>query len=226
MPEKTQAEIVYSLVEYTAAFKRPLFGAPSPPHALIAGVLDALEPLGYAFGGVEITAPQTQTLNLGDLAVIFRRAHPAVPARSFALSLSKIYVRAENLDWAEADQFAASHVAAVQAVREKGGAEIQSQQLVVQMHIQLKERSRKDVTVPLLSPVALKLLEGEPDFSGVVLYQGKAVLVIDASAAYANGLFVRISREHPAHATLQDLAAALRADEERVFGVLGLEGEL
>lgn len=224
MPEKTQAEIVYSLVEYTAAFKRPLFGAPSPPHELIAGVLDALEPLGYAFGGVEPTTPQT--LNLGDLAVIFRRAKPAAPARSFALSLSKIYVRAENLDWTEADQFVASHVAAVQAVREKGGAEIQSQQLVAQMHIQLKERSRKDVTVPLLSPVAAKLLEGDPDFSGVVLFQGKAILVIDASAAYANGLFVRISREHPADATLQDLAAALRADEERVFGVLGLEGEL
>jgi hypothetical protein len=224
MPEKTKAEIVYSLVEYTTAFKRPLFGAPSPPHELIAGVLDALEPLGYVFGGVEAMTPQT--LNLGDLAVIFRRANPAVPTRSFALSLGKLYVKAENLDWTEAGQFVASHIAAIQAVREKGGAETQSQQLVVQMHIQLKDRSRKDVTVPLLSPVAAKLLEGDPDFSGVVLIHGKATLVIDASAAYANGLFIRISREHPADATLQDLAAVLRADEDRLFGVLGLQGDL
>jgi hypothetical protein len=222
MPEKTQAEIVYSLLEYTSAFKRPLFGSPSPPGELIVAVLDALEPLGYTFGGVEVSAPQT--LNLGDLAVMFRRATPAAPARSFALGLGKVHVRAENLDWTEADQFVSSHVAALEAVRKKGGVQIQSQQLVVQMHIQLKDRSRKDVTAPLLSPVAANLLKGQPDFSGVLLFQGKAIFVIDASAAYANGLFVRISREHPADATLYELAAALRKDEEQLFSVLGLEG--
>jgi hypothetical protein len=223
MAEKTQAEITYSLLEYTSAFKRPIFGAPSPPGELIASILDELGPSGYSFNGVEFSL---QAPKLDELAIVFRRMTPAVPARSFALGFGKVHIRAENLDWTEADRFISSHRAALDAVRKKGGAEIQSQQLVVGMHIQLKDRPRKDVTVPLLSPIAAELLEGEADFSGVILLQGKAIFVIDASVGTANGLFVRISREHQPDAPFEELAGVLRSDEKRIFEALGLEGIL
>ena len=151
MPEKTQSEITYSLLEYTAVFKRPIFGAPSPPDQLIASILDELGPSGYTFGGVEFSL---QTPKLDEFAIVFRRATPAVPARSFALGFGKVHISAENLDWTEADRFISSHGAALEAVRKKGGAEIQSQQLVIAMHIQLKDKPRKDVTAPLLSPAS------------------------------------------------------------------------
>ncbi len=167
-----------------------------------------------------------QAPKLDEFAIVFRRTTPAVPARSFALGFGKVHIRAENLDWTEADRFISSHRAALDAVRQKGGAEIQSQQLVVAMHIQLKDRPRKDVTAALLSPVAAKLLDGEADFSGVVLLRGKAIFVIDASVGIANGLFLRINREHPPEASFEELAEVLRNDEKRIFDVLGLEGTL
>ncbi len=223
MPEKTQSEITYSLLEYTSAFKRPIFGAPSPPGQLIASILDELGPSGYTFNGVEFSL---QAPKLDEFAIVFRRTTPAFPARSFALGFGKVHIRAENVDWTEADRFVSSHRAALDAVRKKGGAEIQSQQLVVGMHIQLKDRPRKDVTAPLLSPVAAKLLDGEADFSGVILLRGKAIFLIDASVGIANGLFLRISREHQPEAPFEKLAEALRHDEKRIFDVLGLEGTL
>jgi hypothetical protein len=223
MPEKTQSEITYSSLDYTSVFKRPIFGPPSPPGELIASILDELGPSGYTFNGVEFSL---QAPKLDEFAVVFRRTTPAVPARSFALGFGKVCIRAESLDWGEADRFISSHGAAVDAVRKKGGAEIQSQQLIVGMHIQLKDRPRKDVTAPLLSPVAAKLLDGEADFSGVILLRGKAIFVIDASVGIANGLFLRINREHEPEASFEELAETLRNDEKRIFEVLGLEGIL
>lgn len=223
MPEKTQSEITYSLLEYTSAFKTPIFGAPSPPGQLIASILDELGPSGYSFNGIEFSL---QAPKLDEFAIVFRRTTPAVPARSFALGFGKVNIKAENLDWTEAERFISSQRAALDAVRKKGGAEIQSQQLVAGIHIQLKDRPRKDVTAPLLSSVAAKLLDGEADFSGVVLTREKAVFVIDASVGVANGLFLRISREHRPEASFEEVAETLRNDEKRMFDVLGLEGIL
>ncbi|PYV15131.1 MAG: hypothetical protein DMG21_16050 [Acidobacteria bacterium] len=163
---------------------------------------------------------------MDEFAIVFRRTTPDKPARSFSLGLGKVLIKAENLDWTETDRFIASHRAAVEVVRKNGGAEIESQRLVVGMHIQLKDRPRKDVTAPLLSPVASQLLDGEADFSGVILLRGKVVFLIDASVGIANGLFVRISREHPGEVSFEELAKVLRNDEERKFGALQLEGNL
>lgn len=223
MPEKTQSEITYSVLEYTAAFKRPIFVVPSPLGELIASISDALAPSGYTFSGIDLSL---QTAKLDEVMIVFRRTIPPAPARSFGLGFGKVYVRAENLDWPEADAFISSQSAALNVIRQKGGAEIQSQQLVVGMHVQLMNRSRKDVTAPLLSSVGAKLLDGEADFSGVVLTREKAIFVIDASVGVANGLFVRISREHRPEASFEELAKTLRDDEERLFNVLGLEGTL
>ena len=190
---------------------------------MIASILDELGPSGYSFNGVDLSL---QAPKLDELAIVFRRTIPAVPSRSFALGFGKVHIKAENLDWTEAEQFISSHGAAFDSVRKKGGAEIKSQQLVVGMHIQLKDKPRKEVTAPLLSATSANLLDGEADFSGIILVRDKALHLIDASAGIADGLFLRISREHLPEASFQELAEVLRTDEERIFRVLGLEGTL
>jgi hypothetical protein len=224
MPDKTQAEISYSLLEYTSEFKRPILEGITVPAKLISGVLDALQPLGYGLDGVELN---TQVRKLDEYSIVFSRTTPArQPTRNLTLGLGKVHIVAENLDWTEAEQFISVHRAALTAIRELGGAEFQSQHLVVGMHIQIKERPRKDVTAPLVSPIAHQLVEGDADFPGVILVREKTVVVIDASLAFANGIFVRIARRHPPQTPLEEVAAVLRNDEQRIFDGLGLEGLL
>lgn len=223
MPEKTQSEITYSLLEYIAPFKKPLLRVPSSPGELISSILDELGPSGYTFNGVDFSL---QAPKLDEFAIVFRRTTPAIPARSFSLGFGRVHIKAESLDWTEADGFIHSHRAALDAICKKGAAEIQSQQLVIGMHIQLKDRPRKIVTAPLLSPAAANLLDGEADFSGVVLKQQNAIFVIDASVGVANGIFLRVSREHQPGVSFDQMAEALRSDEKRIFDVLGLEGIL
>jgi hypothetical protein len=220
-PEKTQAEVPYSLLEYSAVFKKPIVEAFGTPAILIAAVLNALEPWGFALDGVEA---KTHTEKLSEYAVIFRRSAP--PGLSLTLGLGKVVVTAENLVWAEAEHFIAQMSAALNAILQTGRAEVQSQHVGIGMHIQLKTKPRKDVTARLLDPVAFTILDGEVKFPGIILFHDKSSIVIDASLAHANGLFVRIAREHPPEATLQQLAEALHKDEEQLFNVLGLEGIL
>jgi hypothetical protein len=150
--------------------------------------------------------------------------------------MSKLVITAENLDWSEAEQVIAGMSAGINAVfaaaefqmpgRPAAKPEIQSHQVGIAMHIQFKTRPHKDVTAPLLSAAAFNLLDGELKSPGIILQREKANILIDGSVTYANGIFVRIYRQHPAEATLPQMAESLHKDEERLFEVLGLEGNL
>jgi hypothetical protein len=219
-PEKTQAEIPYSLLEYTATFGKPILEGWTAPAVLVSAMLEALGPFGFTLDGVEI---KTHTEKLNEYALVFRRS---VPGLTFTLGSGKLVIAAENLDWSEAEQFIAGVGAGLGAIRDKAKAQVQSQQIVLAIHIQLKTKPRHEVAAPLLSPVALQLLDGEIKFPGIILLRDKASLIIDGSLAFANGLFVRFIREHPAQASFEKMAEILRADEQQLFETLGLEGIL
>jgi hypothetical protein len=229
MPEtaritRIEAEIPYGLFEYTALFEKPILealGGSVVP--VIAAVLDALGPWGFKVDGVEVKRSPEKLIEHG---VVFRRTSPPTPAMSLALSFNRIFISAENLDWSEADNFMAAMRAGVDAIQRTANPKIQSQHVALGMHIQLKMKPRNEVTAPLLGESARRLLDGDVRFSGIILNREKCSVIIDASAAYANGLFVRMFREHPPAVTWTHLAEALRKDEEQLFEVLGLQGTL
>jgi len=216
---KTQAEIPFALLEYTATFKKPILEAWTVPAYLVSAALNRLEPFGFGLDGVEVKTPT----NLSEYALVFKRSPPGL---TMTVGIGKLMIVAENLDWTQADQFIATAHAGIDAIVEKARPEIRSQQLALGMHVQLKDRPRHEVTAALLSPSAYRLLDGDVKFPGLILQREKATIVIDASLAFANGLFVRIVREHAGDKTLEKLAESLRSDEERLFEILGLEGAL
>src|SRR5215831_1025682 len=72
--EKTQAEIPFAILEYTAAFKKPILDAWTVPAFLVAAALNALEPFGFKLDGVEVKTPS----NLNEHALVFKRNPPGV----------------------------------------------------------------------------------------------------------------------------------------------------
>ncbi len=182
-----------------------------------------LEPWGFNLDGVEA---KTNVQKLNEYSVVLRRTTPLSPSQYVTLGIGKAVVTYENTDWSEGEQLIAKTRAVLSAVSEIGRAEIESQHLLLGIHIQIKDKPRKDVTAPLLNPVAFELLDGGVKFPGIILLREKSSIVIDASIALANGLFVRINREHPPEASLEQLVEVLRNDEENLFNILGLEGAL
>jgi hypothetical protein len=217
---KTQAEIPFSIVEYTAVFKKPILEAWTVPALIIAAALNALEPYGFTLDGVEV---KTHTEKLNEYAIVFRRRPANI---TLTLGLGKLTITAENLDWTEADQFIAAAKAGAGALVEKTKADVGFQNLALFIHIQIKTKPRQEITAPLLSPLALKLMDGELKFPGIILQRDKAMMVVDASVVYANALFVKITREHAANVAFEEMAKTLHTDEEQLFDALGLDGIL
>jgi hypothetical protein len=220
MIEKTHAEIPYSMLEYTAALGKPILEAWTVPVRLVAVIMNALAPFGFKPDGVEL---KTRAEKLTDNVIVFRRTPPGV---TFTVGIEKLVIAAENLDWSDAEQFMKAAQAGLDALLQEGNAEIRLQHLVLAIHIQLKTKPRHEVTAPLVSAEALKLLDGEVKMPGIILQREKCSVVIDGSLAFANALFVRINREHAPTVAFAQMAEALRKDEMQLFDVLGLEGEL
>ena len=219
---KAEIEIPYSHLEYTATFQKPILEAwvKTTPALIIDAVLVALKPWGFDIDGVEI---KTATEKLNEYAIVFRRKAPGLV---FTLYLTRVSISAENLDWKEAEPFVAGMTAALGAVQETCRPEIESQRLALAMHLQIKATPRKDITAPLFNQSAFTAVDGAINFAGLILQGEKSTVIVDASLVYANGLFVRINRQHPPDVSLQQLGEILLSDEKRLFGVLGLEGDL
>ena len=219
---KTEAEIPRSFLEYTLAFETPILEIWERRAAISAHLLEALKPFGFYLDGMEFKFPE----KVNDHAIIFRRTSPPTPPFSIALFFGKIFIAAENLDWSEAETFLKAVTAGIDVIRKATEYTVRSQHTGLGIHIQLKNKTLKDVTAPLISAPARELLDGDITFSGVILNREKSNIIIELSTLYANALWVRMFREHSSSATLPEIAATLRKDDEQLFKVLGLEGVL
>jgi hypothetical protein len=213
---KIQADIPLGVVEYVIAFKAPIFDAWKELTRLIPAVLANLDPFGFKFDGVEIKQPE----KLSEHLIVFRRGSGS--AFTFNVGVGRMWFYAENLDWSEADQAIPCMGAGIAAVKEVSNCEVSSQTLTLAMHVQFKDKPVASVTAPLLSSAALGLLDGEVKVHGIILIRDKATILIDASAGFANAIFVKIVREHSASTKLSEVAERLRKDEITLFDTLGI----
>jgi hypothetical protein len=217
---KHKIQIPFGQIEYTGTFKEPIIGSFSALHKPIESLLRALKPHGFPLDGVEVRRKE----KLVECAVELRRTTP--PPITFKVTPARLSITIDNADWSEKDALLGAMNAGVGAVKTHEHAEFESQLMVLAMHVQILETPRKDITEPLLSDIAYQLLAGESEFQGVVLTRKGVSVVIDASNAYANSLFVRLVREHKADTTLVQIAEQLYGDEVHIFEVLNLAGDL
>ena len=215
-----QAEIPFGSVEYTIRFKNPILGVWHDLTPLITSVLIALEPFGFNVDGVEIKRQE----KLSDNVLTFKRGK--TPAFSFSITVGKMWFYAENLDWSEAEQTIRCINEGTSAVRKESKFEQVSQQILLNMHVQIKDKPISELTAPLLAKPALGLLDGDVKCHGIILLREKGSVILDGSAAFANAIFVRIIREHAADTPLQQIANELLQDEKHLFDTLGITSEL
>jgi hypothetical protein len=217
---KYPIELPYGVFEYTAFFLEPALDAWTNTASIIRQMLRVLEIYGFNFDNVEV---KNRSEKPAEYEISFKSASPNI---AFHLSVAKLTITCENLSWGDKDKAMEILNAGIKAVLELTKAEIRSQRAHLAMHIQLKTAKPDTVTERLLSPIAHSLMDGALEMSGIILLRKGTRVIIDASAAFANGLFVRLQREHAKEVALEQIAEMLYNDEKQLFDVLGLEGEL
>ncbi len=224
MPDRTPVEIPYSQLEYVVTFEKPLLDLAGKFHDLVAPFMDALEPWGFVFEESEflLTSPKPR-----DHVVTFHRPNTAPPPQMrVAVRWSTLTVSVDQPDWTEAESVAKLCDTAVETVVRIANAKIKSQQVSLGMHVQSKTTQRSALTAALLTNQARELMDGEITGQGIILHRERSMIVIDNSAVFANGLFIRIQRTFDHSVDVAQISETLLRDEQKLWDVLGLEGEL
>ena len=209
-------KIPYSTVEYQARFARPVVRLIAGKAEVIQTVVDALLPFGFKFTNLETQGA------LATHRTIFRMPEKSIV---FQYGADGCWFTKENSSWQTAEDDLKVLMAAEAAAVLATGCEIATRTVAVAMHLQLLETPREEILTRFTpSP----FLEGLPSdykpvqFAGVVKFSSGTML-FDYSATVANGIFVRFSADFDDKASLHDVMAKVRKDEEFAFSMLGVQ---
>jgi hypothetical protein len=217
MPDKTHADIPLSFFEYRAIYQEPIFNA----QKLYWGVSEAVF---RAFRGWNITlenvSHKQNPLNFGEIATTFVLFGGRFV---FTVGLGPTTLLAKDLNWSETELIMNIGKSGMAAVLTSGGMIIEQQRASIAMHLRPSSGSIKDITLRLARPIGSELLDSEVRSYGLSVYRQDSSWVVDASAAYANALFVRIDHILGPKVPFEEIASRLKIDEIKLLNLLKLE---
>jgi hypothetical protein len=217
MTEKVNIPI--SRFEYRADYARPNIGFWLDRAVVVQAIFDALSKWQMKVDDIEpITTgrPSEQGIKfkLPDkkISMFFGAAH---------LTFAK-----DDANWASAEEIVQIITAFAQTLTQAGKVELTKQMTSVALHIQPTTKSFLDILQPFFSPALTALREDRPTTGASFIKWGDDRVVIDGSAALANGAYLLFEKAFGADVALEDIARDLHALEVELFKMLDIEENL
>ena len=207
--------IPISHFEYIAKFSQPIFVLWLERASVVQAVFDSLKPWAVDLDDVEaITIGKTS-----EQGVNIKLPQKRV---SFFFGPGSCRFTKDDADWASADETLEILSAARSALVSATGVVIYKQIAGIALHLQPRQKN----FIEVLSPFISKNLHGAGDpiqTAASIIKWEKSKLILDGSGSIANGVFLRFDRDFGGDATLEEMAATLRADEEAVFNIINVQ---
>jgi hypothetical protein len=209
-------EIEQAAFEYTANFTEPI--AAMWFERRHGEVLDALQKALYRWNvGLENISWNQAARNAAEVNFTF-----AIPILSAAVrvGIGGVTMSAFNTDWSKAPELLALFKAAQSTVRQTVGQELQGARTTLTFHVKPTALPFRDVLGGLVNTKALGIEDAV--MYGLAVYSENSSFVIDSSAIFPGGLFIKLIRNFDAGTEFEAIAEALFKDEERVLVRVGL----
>lgn len=129
----------------------------------------------------------------------------------------------DNASWETAEETIQIMDTAFSTLAKTSGILPASQKTAIALHIQPKTLPFMDVLRPFIPQQLLALENDTPTTMATVLKWNKRKITIDQSGHVANGIFLRFEREFEGTTSYEEIAVTLKADEEALFEMLGVE---
>jgi hypothetical protein len=214
MPEKVT--IPLASFELSVDFIRPIIAIWLDRAVLVQAMFDALAKWKLDVNDVEgITTgkPSEQGVKI---KLSSKRCTVFFGAASFKFSK-------DDADWSTAEETIEILDAALGTLIRVSGAEIVSYKTSLAMHVQPAAKNFYDLLQPFLSPQLTTLAESRPNSGASIIKWETGRIVLDGSAALANGLFIRYERTFSRETSYQKMAKEIRVAEEAIFKLLDVE---
>jgi hypothetical protein len=216
MPERVAIPISY--FEVVLEYAEPNLQLAMNRAAAVQAIFSALKPWNITVDDVEVI----QTGKPSEQGIKFKI--PEKKASFFFGPASSKFTK-DDADWASADETIRLLDAALSSLLKEGAITIVSQKTAIALHLQPRTLPFADILRPLVPP-SLAALQSEPATTmAVVAKWKKRRITIDGSGQIANGIFLRFEREFDGKASYDEIAAQLKADEDSLFNMLGVEEE-
>ena len=211
-------KIPLASTEIQARFEQPCIGfiGLDRPRAVEA-IVSALLPFNFRLAN-------SDTVGVGNFAE--QKTTFKIPERgiTFQFGAEDFRFTKEGSYWETAQEDAEVLVAAEQALMQGSSAKVKQSTINVAMHLQLLTRPRAEVMSPFFpEPFRALLKDSNASTYGTHLKWATGDVLLDFSAAYANGLFVRFSSQLEGYPPLIELLTTLRKNEDEIFSILGVQ---
>jgi hypothetical protein len=183
---------------------------------VVQAVWTALKPWNVAVDDVEII----QTGKLSEQGIKFK-----IPQKLSSFFFGPAYCKftRDSTNWGVAEETIGIIDAVTTALLSQTRAVISKRKTAIVLHIQPKKLPFIEITGPLI-PQQLATLEAEPPkTAAIVVKWDKRKMTIDGSGSVANGIFLRFDREFDGSSGYEEIANQLKADEDQIFTLLGVQ---
>jgi len=184
--------------------------------SIVQGIFDALKPWNPSVDDIELRA----TGKPSEQGVAFKLPLKRV---SFFFGAASCKFTRDAVDWESADETLTILDTAFSALAKLGRIVMGTKRTTIGMHLQPRTMTFMDLLSPFMPPQLAALEKAPMRTMAVVAKWEKRKVTLDGSAALANAVFVKIEREFESASAYLEMARELRADEEQLFRVLGVE---
>ena len=204
--------------EYQACFERPHidFIGLNRQRAFEA-VLTALLPFNLRLENTEIVTMGTPAEHKS----IFR-----IPERGilFEFGAEQYRFGKELSSWEAADEVRQILHAAESALMGGSGVKVASCRVIVAMHLQPLTKPREAILAPFVpEPFKIFMTQRQTQSHAHHFTFSDGDVLLDFSAVFANGIFLRFSSHFNEHPPLSEVLDKVRSDQDALFGMLGVE---
>ncbi len=219
MPEKIV--IPFAVAEYTAQFRHPiikLLGADTRIE-IIQAIADAWEPWGFHINNMEVRTQGT----MAEQGLSFTLPDKGV---SFFIGPTECRFHKDRAFWTEREEILHMVSISRNALFSAVESDVRKQVIVAALHFQPTKKANKTILSALHSPTLAQLNDGiEPKAYATILGWENKHLLLDTSAGYANGIFVRLSMTFDGRASLEQVVQQLYDEELKIFRMLDVAEE-
>ncbi|WP_287129963.1 hypothetical protein [Candidatus Cyanaurora vandensis] len=205
-------------LEYQAMFKVPNINfISSGAERAFEAIMIALLPYGLRLANVD-----THTFGKpADRRIIFSIPEHDV---NFQVGAEGYKFVKESVSWRVLDEYKPIMIAAEQALLEGSAAKIGACTATIAMHLQPLVKSREEILEPFVpEPFRPLIAQRKADRYGNHLKLEDGDLLLDFSLVFANGIFLKFSRQFSGHPPIFEALAQVQRDQEAVFKILGVE---
>jgi hypothetical protein len=218
MPDNLSiAEIQSAFFEYRANFSEPIFAYWfERRHGEIVSTLH--KALARWHVGLENVTWNQAPKNAGEILLTF--GIPSLFA-TIQVGLGGVTMTAFNPDWSRAAELTSLFQNGLEALKKSTAQNLQSQLTTLGFHVSPTAKPFKDIVGQFVNVNALNAADAV--MYGFSVYSKDYSFVIDSSGVIAGGVFIKLIRSFAPERQFEEMASALRSDEESVLQRLGLK---